>query len=96
MSVGCPLCKPYALDFQVINGKSYCTECGRLVQDDLELYILGNPHLRSAPRRSENSFERGVRHDERGIAYLDQNGQPLRMKEPFNPRHYGKSPLDIS
>ncbi len=86
---------PYALDFQTINGKHYCKECGRLVQDDLELYILGSPHLRSAPRRGGNSFERGIRRDERGLPYLDENGQPLRMKESFNPRHYGKSPLDI-
>lgn len=95
MAHGCQQCVPVALEFQTINGKLHCRHCGREVKDELELYILGSPHLRVAPTRPNNSFERGIRRDERGLPYLDASGQPLRMGEGFDPRKYGKSPLSI-
>ena len=95
MSNGCNSCIPYALDFQTINGKSYCKGCGRLITDDLELYIIGSPHLRSAPRRPNNSFEKGVRRDERGVPYLDSSGHPIHMGESFDPRKYREAPVEI-
>jgi hypothetical protein len=47
------------------------------------------------PRTPNNSFERGVRKDERGLPYLDDNGQPLRMKESFNPKRYSRGDKSI-
>lgn len=92
MPAGCAQCVPIAMEFQTINGRLHCKHCGRIVKDELELYVLGSLRLRVAPARPNNSFERGVRRDERGLPYLDANGRPLRMKEPFDPRKYGKNP----
>lgn len=50
------------------------------------------------PRTPNNSFERGNRTDERGIAYLDRDGKPLKMKESFNKKDYesGRESIKIS
>lgn len=44
-----------------------------------------------APRTPNNSFEKGIRRDERGVPYLDSQGSPLRMKEPFRKADYRES-----
>lgn len=92
---GCPICIPYALDFVFIKGNMRCKECGRIVRDPLEEYILSSPHLRSAPRRPNSSFERGVHRDERGIPYLDNSGKPVPIKESLDRRNYGERPTVV-
>jgi hypothetical protein len=94
-SLGCHLCKPYALEFIKVNGRSYCKHCGRLVSDSDELLVIEDKSRSKPPRVPNNSFERGVRRDNRGLPYLDKNGNPLRMKESFNPRDYGESPITV-
>jgi len=77
-----------------------CRQCGRVDLETLQSIRVSydvNPRRMNnvPPRQPNNSFERGVRTDERGIAYLDKNGQPLRMKESFNPKAYGRSDKTI-
>jgi len=71
-----------------------CTRCGRFdreVLESIQISPSATPTSRNSipPRTPNNSFEKGTRHDERGLAYLDHNGQPLKMKEPFDKRKYG-------
>lgn len=80
-----------------------CPKCRRVDLDALRSINVSyqvNPSRMNAvpPRQPQNSFERGVRRDERGIAYLDKNGAPLRMKESFNPKSYerGNPSIKIS
>jgi hypothetical protein len=87
---GCDYCIPYAFLNQMIKGIAYCIHCGReLSQDELDIVS----QVPAAPSRPNNSFEKGARLDERGLPYLDANGQPIRMKESFNPREYGEGPV---
>lgn len=77
-----------------------CPACNRVDLDALRSINISydvNPRRKNdvPPRRPNNSFERGVRTDERGIPYLDKNGQPLRMKESFNPKDYERSDRTI-
>jgi hypothetical protein len=46
------------------------------------------------PRTPNNSFERGVRKDERGVPYLDKDASPIHLKESFNPRAYERNVRD--
>jgi hypothetical protein len=93
-NTGCDLCIPYAFDFQRVGGRSFCRHCGREIRTEAEFYVVSR-HGASVPRRPNNSFERGVRRDNRGLPYLDSKGRPLRMKEPFDRRDYGESPIVI-
>ncbi len=87
---GCDLCIPVAFELMVIHNTAYCVHCGRqLPEEEWDLVR----RVSAPPRRPNNSFEKGIRTDERGLPYLDANGQPLRMGEPFNPRDYGEGPI---
>lgn len=73
-----------------------CKGCGRVDLEALRSIWVSydvNPSRMNdvAPRRPNNSFEKGTRYDERGLPYLNENGQPLRMKESFNPEHYKRN-----
>jgi hypothetical protein len=48
------------------------------------------------PRRPNNSFEKGIRRDDRGVPFLDTKGSPLRMKETFRPSDYGRERITIN
>ena len=50
------------------------------------------------PRTPNNSFEKGVRKDERGLPYLNAEGKAVRMKESFNKKAYepGRESIKIS
>jgi hypothetical protein len=77
-----------------------CRKCGRVDLDALRSIRISyevNPSRMNnvAPRSPNNSFEKGIRKDERGIPYLDTNAKPLRMKESFNPKHYKRSDKSI-
>ena len=89
---GCEECTPYAWRRQVVNGLEYCVTCGRVIED-YELTIVTNAP--PPPHRHENPWARGIRKDERGLPYLDTNGQPLKLGEPFNPRKYGQRSIRI-
>lgn len=88
--LGCDQCNPYAWDFQMVNGRTYCRHCGRMISDGSELLVVSSKQVSAPPRRPNNSFEKGYRVDERGLPYLDRNGNPVRMKESFDPRKYGQ------
>lgn len=71
-----------------------CPECGRFdreVIESIQISPSATPTSRNSipPRTPNNSFEKGNRLDERGIAYLDSSGHPLKMKETFDQRKYG-------
>lgn len=77
-------------------GRNSCPSCGRVDLDTLRSIYISyevNPRRKNdvPPRKPNNSFEKGIRRDERGVAYLDSNGQPLRMKESFNSKAYERS-----
>ncbi len=85
---GCEECTPYAWRRVFVSGVGECcTSCGRVI-DDHELVIVTNAP--PPPHRHENPWGRGIRKDERGLPYLDTNGKPLKLGEPFNPSEYGK------
>jgi hypothetical protein len=48
------------------------------------------------PRRPNNSFEKGIRRDDRGVPFLDKQGSPLKMKETFRPSDYGRERITIN
>ncbi len=93
MIPGCEECIPYAWKRTNVPGLGECCfNCGRVIPED-ELVLVtaaGQP-----PTRYENPYGRGIRKDERGLPYLDENGQPLRLGEPFDPRNYGKRTITI-
>lgn len=83
-----------------INQES-CHKCGRStlaeVLSTVSVSPRVNPSRKNAPpRQPNNSFERGIRKDDRGVPYLDKNGKALRMKEGFNRRDYGQSVVTIN
>lgn len=93
--IECPYCGEKRL-----RGNS-CRNCGRIDLDTLRSINISykvNPSRMNSvpPRSSNNSFERGIRKDKRGLSYLDKNGRPLRMGELFNPRDYGDTTVKIS
>lgn len=49
-----------------------------------------------APRRPNNSFEKGRRTDSRGLSYLNSDGQPLKMKESFDRSKYWEDRTSIT
>lgn len=78
-----------------------CKGCGRVDLDTLRSIMVSyqvNPSRMNnvAPSTPNNSFEKGIRKDERGLPYLDTNGVPLRMKESFNKRHYSGNSIKVS
>lgn len=82
-------------------GRNSCPSCGRVDLDALKSINVSyevNPRRMNdvPPSRPNNSFERGIRRDSRGVPYLDKNGSPLRMKESFKPADYGENPVKIS
>lgn len=91
--IGCDDCIPYAWKRTLVPGLGECcSQCGRSIGEE-ELVLVTSAS--SPPHRYENPYGRGVRRDERGIAYLDENGAPLRLGEPFDPRKYGKGFISI-
>ncbi len=75
---------------------NYCPQCGRVDLDALrsvQVSPSATPSRKNSvpPSRPNNSFERGVRKDDRGIPYLDSNGKPLRLKEKFDRKLYAKA-----
>jgi hypothetical protein len=64
-----------------------CLNCHRKVEHR-ELVRIRGARPNGPPSGSKNSWERGIRSDERGVPYLDKAGSPLSMGEPFNPREY--------
>jgi len=89
---GCEECIPYAWRRQVVKGVECCVTCGRIIEGhELTIVTTAPP----PPRRHENPWARGIRKDERGLPYLDANGQPLKLGEPFNPRTYGKLTVTV-
>jgi hypothetical protein len=94
MNSGCNDCTPYAWNRVLVPGRGECCRfCGRVI-DGHELVLVTNAP--PPPRRHENPWGRGIRKDERGLPYLDKNGQPLRLGEPFNPDSYGNRPVVIN
>lgn len=87
MNAGCNDCTPYAWQRKFYPGiGDCCASCGRVLDEHELVLVTAAP---PPPRRHENPWGRGVRRDERGLPYLDANGQPLRLGEPFNPDNYG-------
>lgn len=87
----CPTCNPVATNVKTYRGFPVCADCGRGLDDsDLIVISRGQP-----PRQPNNSFERGVRRDGRGVPYLDSTGKPLKMGESFDPRKYGEGSFVI-
>jgi len=83
----CPSCNPVATNVRFFKGFEVCADCGReLDHSDFIVISKGPP-----PRQPNNSFEKGVRRDERGIPYLNESGNPIKMGESFNPRKYKRS-----
>lgn len=86
--------KPQRCDTGCIDTGSnlFCKVCGHTVGDRRVPQIAPSalPSQRNsiAPRRPNNSFEKGNRLDERDLAYLDHSGQPVKMGESFNTRDY--------
>lgn len=79
---------------------NYCPQCSFVDLDSLRSIQISpsvTPSRKNSvpPRRPNNSFEKGVRRDPRGVPYLDKSGTPLKMKESFNPRHYSRSQNNI-
>lgn len=90
---GCDDCIPYCWKPVLIPGYgTCCSECGRILPEDELILVTNAP---PPPRRSENPWERGIRRDGRGVPYLDSNGLPLRMGEPFDPRKYNEGTIEI-
>lgn len=82
-------------------GRNSCPKCGRVDLEALRSvhisYAVNPSRMNSIPpSQPSNSFERGVRKDRRGLPYLDKDGQPLRMKESFNPKDYGDTAVKVS
>jgi len=74
-----------------------CSACGQIILDvpdhDLLSVRVAPSAMPSrlngiAPRTPNNSFEKGIRRDERGVPYLDSQGTPLRMKDTFRKSDY--------
>ena len=87
----CPSCNPVATSVRFFKGVEVCGNCGRELDVSDFIVISQGP----APRQPNSSFERGIRRDDRGIPYLDREGNPLRMGEPFDPRKYGEGSIVI-
>jgi hypothetical protein len=84
---GCNDCTPYAWKRTFYPGiGEVCAFCGRVI-DEQELVLVTNAP--PPPRRHENPWGRGVRKDGRGLPYLDSNGRPLKLGEPFDLKKYG-------
>lgn len=80
---------------------NFCPHCGAVDLDALrsiQVSPSATPSRKNSvpPRRPNNSYERGVRKDERGLPYLDTNGKPVRLKEKFDRRHYQRSEQSIT
>lgn len=78
-----------------------CPECGRFdreVLESIQISPSATPTSRNdiPPRTPNNSFEKGVRKDERGVPYLNQEGRALRMKDQFDERKYGRESVKVS
>lgn len=75
---------------------TFCPECGYADQERLRSVRIAPSAMPTRknsvpPARPNNSFEKGHRLDERGLPYLNSDGQPLKMKETFDPRKYERS-----
>jgi len=70
--------------------------CGRIDREAIESIQISpsaTPSRRNSipPRTPNNSFEKGVRRDERGVPLLDKDASPLHLGEGFNKRSYERS-----
>lgn len=82
-------------------GRNSCPSCGRVDLDALRSVHISyevNPSRMNdiPPSQPNNSFEKGIRKDRRGLPYLDRDGKPLRIKESFNPKDYGDATVQVS
>lgn len=73
-----------------------CRGCGHIdreVIESVQISPSATPSRKNAipPRTPNNSFEKGVRKDERGVPYLDTDMSPVHFKESFNKRAYERS-----
>lgn len=89
----CPQCET---EFQ----KTFCPNCGLANQEvlgSIQIAPSAMPSRKNAipPRRSNNSFERGNRLDERGLPLLKPNGKPMKMKDRYDPKKYGREKVTI-
>lgn len=80
--------------------RNSCEHCGRVDLEALRSIRISyevNPSRMNnvPPRTPNNSFEKGIRKDERGVPYLRSNGTPLKLGESFNSRHYGEHKVSI-
>ena len=91
--MNCPDCTPYCWKpVQLPGYGTCCGTCGRVLPEDELVLVTSAP---PPPHRYENPYGRGIRRDERGLPFLDENGSPLRLGEPFDPRKYGKGSVEI-
>lgn len=100
-----PECHTPAISRTTINGVTRCSGCGKhLTLDDLKT-VSAKPVSKQgipsqwnnvAPHRPNNSWERGVRTDERGVPRLDKAGMPVHMGSEFNKRDYESNTIRIS
>tara|TARA_R100000742_G_C4259626_1_gene77439 strand:+ start:216 stop:431 length:216 start_codon:yes stop_codon:yes gene_type:complete len=71
-----------------------------MVVDDVVLNIApsATPSIKNniAPRRPNNSWERGTRKDDRGVPYLDKKLEPVKMGEKFNEYDYKPKPINVT
>lgn len=81
------------------HNRNFCTDCNSVV-DTLEMNIapsaMPSTKNNKPPRRPTNAWEKGTRKDERGVAYLDKQGKPLKNGEGFNQHDYKPKPISIS
>lgn len=78
--------EPFAKDRVRINGDLLCGKCRTPIGVTSLLGVAR--HTSAPPSKPNNSWESGIRKDERGLPFLDRNAQPLRMGESFNSRQY--------
>ena len=95
-----PKCHKPPTSRTTIDGVTRCSGCGKVLDADDMVSISAKRTSKQgipsqwngvAPRRGNNSFEKGNRFDERGLPYLDAGGKPLKIKEPFDKRDYSSA-----
>ena len=92
-----PECHTPPLSRETIDGVTRCSGCKKVLTPDEMMTVSAKPVSKQgipsqwnnvAPRRPNNSWERGVRRDERGVPFLDKAGNPVRVSAPFDKRDY--------
>jgi len=79
--------------------RNFCTKCSSVV-DTIVMNIAPSamPSTKNhvPPRKPNNSWEKGIRKDNRGVPYLDKTGQEVRMGEKFNKYDYKPKPINVT